>query len=147
MNHNPNEWHDWLEASLEESYPFAFMLSFDDRESSSLISEAINLFYLRMDSYKDLDRFGVKLTFFQCIYRSFVARKKGFWKPKEQNYSRSSYLVELDADIRAMIFCKQRLNLDYEDIAFIFERDRHQVMNDIVVYREKLLTDLREERA
>jgi hypothetical protein len=134
----------WLEAALAPSYPFAFMLSFDDKEASSLIAEAINLFFLRLETFKDLNRFRTKVLFFQCVYRSFVARKQGFWKAKEHNFQRSTLLVQIDPDIRAMLFCKQRLSFDYEDIGLIFEKDRHQVMNDIVVFREKLLGDLRE---
>jgi len=136
----------WLEATLDQAYPFAFMLSFDDQEANALVVEAIELFFLRQDNFMDLDRFQVKLCFFQCLYRCFIAKKKGFWKPHEQNYKRSSLLTQLDSDVRAMIFCKQRLNLDFDDISFIVERDRHEVINNILVHRENLLVSLRAEQ-
>lgn len=128
-----------LQDFLDMGHGLAFMMTLDDRAAEKIVSEGVDLFFLRLGEphlETKEDEFALKVRFFNCLYRSFLVHQGGR-RPLESN-DRSRHLQEIDSDIRGMLFLKHKALFDFEDLAEVFERDRHQIINDVALGREAL---------
>lgn len=133
-----------LDQTLDLAYGLAFQLCFSDRRAQKIISEALDLLKVRgmLQAPESREQaFELKRNFLQCVHRCFLASRDS-QREHGENSERSQLLQRLEPMLRGMLFLKHRADFQYDDLAIVFERDRHVVMNEVGLAREFLLEHL-----
>lgn len=124
-----------LDPLFESAYELAFNLSLSDKLAQKIVIEAINLVNLRLDD--SYEPHQVRILFFESVYRSFLSLKTLY--ASDLNSHEYHYYQSLDPMVRGCLFARHRLELDFDDIATVFQIDRYQAMNQVNLGRRSLI--------